>query len=206
MDTYTLEIGGLTRELPIVPVGDGLSIASFVMLGDTELVERVADGLLRHPDFPRGKIDILVCPEAKAIPLAHAVAVRLGVDYVVLRKSLKSYMRNALAETVESITTGGTQTLVLDGPERERLTGKRVCVVDDVVSTGCSLASIEKLLSKVDCEVVGKIAALLEDGGYDGRDLTYLGRLPVFKTGGQSAPAKPASGTGAPPASTAGGA
>lgn len=182
MESYTLKIGELTRELPVIPLGNGVSIASFVMLGDTEMVEYAAENLLRHPAFPKNRIDALVCPEAKAIPLTHALAVRLHIDYVVLRKDLKAYMRDAIAESVTSITTRGTQTLVLDGPERKRLAGKRVCVVDDVVSTGGSLSAIERLLSRARCEVVGKAAVLLEEGGYAGEDIAYLARLPVFKT------------------------
>lgn len=180
METWTLKIGNLERELPVIALGNGISIASFVMFGDTELVECAAELLLRHPAFPRDRIDALVCPEAKAIPLVHALAVRLKLDYVVLRKTLKPYMRDAIAEPVKSITTSEVQTLVLDGPERKRLAGKKVCVVDDVVSTGGSLLAIERLLEKAGCQVVGKAAALLEEGGYPGSDLAYLARLPVF--------------------------
>lgn len=182
MTHYTLRIGSITRELPIVPVSPSLSIASFVMLGDTTLIEAAADALVAHPDFPRDRIDILVCPEAKAIPLTHAVAVRLGLDYVVARKTVKSYMVEPIVESVTSITTAGTQTLVLDGPDRDRLAGARACVIDDVVSTGGSLAALEKILTRAGCRVTGKAAALLEEGGYDGVDLVYLARLPVFRT------------------------
>ena len=108
MESYTLKIGELTRVLPVIPLGNGVSIASFVMLGDTEMVEYAAENLLRHPAFPKNRIDALVCPEAKAIPLTHALAVRLQIDYVVLRKDLKAYMRDAIAESVTSITTQGT--------------------------------------------------------------------------------------------------
>jgi adenine phosphoribosyltransferase len=181
METFCLTIGSVRRELPIVPVSDALSIASFVMLGDTELVEAAADALVHDPRFPRENIDLLVCPEAKAIPLTHAVAVRLGVNYVVVRKHVKSYMQNPLVEEVSSITTKGKQTLVLDGPDRAVLAGKKVCVIDDVVSTGGSLRSIEQLLEQTGCSVVCKAAALLEEGGYSGEDLVFLARLPVFR-------------------------
>lgn len=180
MKTYSLTVGSVTRELPLVPVSDALSIASFVMLGDTALTEACADALVAHPSFPRGKVDLLVCPEAKAIPLTHAVAVRLGLNYVVVRKTVKSYMQSPLVEEVSSITTAGKQTLVLDGPDRAALAGKRVCVIDDVVSTGGSLRSIERLLAKTGCTIVAKAAALLEEGGYEGNDVIYLQRLPVF--------------------------
>ena len=180
MKTFTLSVGSVTRDLPLVRVSDSLSIASFVMLGDTKLVEAAADALVSHPAFPRNTIELLVCPEAKAIPLTHALAVRLGCNYVVARKSVKSYMQEPIVESVSSITTAGTQTLVLDGPDCRAIAGKKVCIVDDVVSTGGSLSSIEKLLAKTGCTVVGKAAVLLEEGGYAGNDLVYLARLPIF--------------------------
>ena len=183
MDSFTLKIGQVIRELPIVKVSDTLAIASFVLLGDTELVEASAAALVGNPSFPRDEIDLLVCPEAKAIPLAHAMAVRLKVNYVVVRKAIKAYMSEPLVESVSSITTAGAQTLVLDGPERRVLAGKRVCVVDDVVSTGGSLRSLERILAKTGCTVVAKAAVLLEEGGYEGADLLYLARLPVFRLG-----------------------
>ncbi len=180
-NTYTLKLAGFERILPIINVAPGLSIASFVMLGDTELIEAAAEALFSHPEFPRRTIEMLVCPEAKAIPLTHALAVRLGIDYVVLRKTEKSYMKNHLVEKTKSITTSGEQQLVLDGPDRDRLSGKRICIVDDVVSTGGSIKAIEKILAKIGCITVSKAAALLEEGGYDGNDILYLERLPVFR-------------------------
>jgi adenine phosphoribosyltransferase len=179
--TYTLQIAGVERILPIINIAPGLSIASFVMLGDTQLVEAIAESIFHHPQFPGSQIEVLVCPEAKAIPLTHALAVRLGIDYVVLRKTEKSYMKDHLVEKTTSITTKGEQQLVLDGPDKFRLQGKRICLVDDVVSTGGSLKAMEKMLSKIDCRVVSKVAALLEEGGYDGADILYLEKLPVFK-------------------------
>jgi len=180
METFTLKVGDVVRVLPIVPVSEKLSIASFVMLGDTALIEASAMALVAHARFPRDLIELLVCPEAKAIPLAHAIAVRLGLDYVVLRKHVKAYMQDPLVEDVSSITTTGKQTLVLDGPDRRTIAGKRVCIIDDVVSTGGSLRSIEKLLEKAGCSVVCKASVLLEEGGYAGSDLVYLEKLPVF--------------------------
>lgn len=182
MKSYTLRIGPVVRELPVVPVSGDLSIASFVMLGDTALIEAAADALAAHPRFPRSGIDLLVCPEAKAIPLTHALAVRLGCNYIVIRKAVKSYMQNPLVEAVTSITTKGTQHLVIDGPDRAELAGKRVCIVDDVVSTGGSLRAIETLLAKTGCTVVAKAAVLLEDGGCEAGDLVFLEHLPVFKS------------------------
>jgi adenine phosphoribosyltransferase len=182
---YRLKIAGLERELPFVRVGLELSIASFVMMGDTKLIEAVAEALFNHPAFPRDDIEMLACPEAKAIPLTHALAVRMGVDYAVLRKMEKSYMRNPIVEQTKSITTDREQILVLDEIDRDRLRGKRVCIVDDVVSTGGSLTSAEKLLSRVPCTVSARVTALLEDGGYspieEDRNLIYLERLPIFE-------------------------
>jgi adenine phosphoribosyltransferase len=175
---YTLHLAGLSRRLPIVPVSEGLSIASFVMLGDTRLIEASAEGLQAR--LCGTAADYLVCPEAKSIPLCHALARRMGLDYVVIRKSRKSYMERPLTVRVRSITTGVDQMLVLNGPDRDRLVDKQVILVDDVVSTGGSLAAMEDLLAEVPCTVVQRAAALLEEGGYNS-DLVYLERLPVFR-------------------------
>lgn len=174
---YDLQLCGLTRRLKKIRISPELSIASFVMLGDTELIERCADALVER--LPEEGLDLLVCPEAKGIPLTHAVARRLGLDYIVARKSVKSYMETPVVEEVRSITTQGVQTVVLDGIDAERLKGKRVGVIDDVVSTGGSLKSLEMLLHRVGCEVVFRAAVLLEEGGFDG-ELIFLQRLPVF--------------------------
>ncbi|KEJ92929.1 phosphoribosyltransferase family protein [Synergistes jonesii] len=178
-ETYTLHVAGLTRELKKVRVAPSLRIASFVMLGDTRLIERCADAL--YEKIKDGGAEILVCPEAKGIPLTHALAVRLGVDYVVARKSVKGYMERPIVAEVKSITTTEKQIIVVDEFDAEKLKGKKVCIVDDVVSTGGSLASLEAVLKKTGCTVIGKVAVLLEEGGYSGEDLTYLERLPVFK-------------------------
>jgi adenine phosphoribosyltransferase len=126
-------------------------------------------------------LDMLVCPEAKGIPLTHALAVRLGVDYVVARKSVKGYMENPITSEVKSITTNEKQIIVIDEIDAARLNGKSVCVVDDVVSTGGSLRSLEAVLAKTGCTVISKAAVLLEEGGYSGEDLIYIQKLPVFK-------------------------
>lgn len=176
---YTLELCGITRQLRKIPISPKLVIASFVMLGDTELVEKCADALYEKLKSI-GKIDLLVCPEAKGIPLTHSLAVRLGVDYVVARKSVKGYMENPIVSEVKSITTKEPQLIVLDGLDVDKLKGKKVCIVDDVVSTGGSLKSLQEVLAQTGCEVVRKAAVLLEEGGYSGEDLLYLQRLPVF--------------------------
>ncbi len=179
---YELNVAGLTRKLPKVKINDELAIASFVMFGDTELIEACAEAIILHPDFPAlNEIDILCSPEAKSIPLVHAVARRLGINYVIARKSVKGYMSDPIVEKVQSITTIGAQTLVLDRCDVEKLEGKRVCIVDDVVSTGGSIVGLEKMLEKIDCEVICKAAVLLEEAGYDKDDLVYLEKLPIFK-------------------------
>ena len=191
METYTLNVAGLQRELPKVKIHDELAIASFVMFGDTELIEACAEAIILHPDFPAlNEIDILCSPEAKSIPLVHAIARRLSINYVIARKSIKGYMSNPVIEKVQSITTIGAQTLVLDTSDVEKLQGKRICIIDDVVSTGGSLIGLENMLKKLNhggnvasgnCEVICKAAVLLEEAGYDKDDLIYLEKLPIFK-------------------------
>mgnify|MGYP000685785503 CR=1 FL=1 len=131
MSLHTLKVAGLERNLPKIQINDELAIASFVMLGDTVLIERCAMHLSVHPDFPKGEIDFLVCPEAKAIPLTHALARLLDIDYVVARKSVKGYMNDPMIEKVQSITTIEAQTLVLDRCDVLQLVNKKVFIVDD---------------------------------------------------------------------------
>jgi adenine phosphoribosyltransferase len=179
IEFYELKICGLTRSLKKVKVAPNLAIASFVMLGDTQMIEKCADALFEKMSVI-SEIDMLVCPEAKGIPLTHALAVRLGIDYVVARKSVKGYMENPITSEVKSITTNEKQIIVIDDTDAAKLEGKRVCVVDDVVSTGGSLRSLEDVLAKTGCSVISKAAVLLEEGGYSGEDLIYLQKLPVF--------------------------
>ena len=179
---YELKVAGLTRKLPKVKINDELAIASFVILGDTELIEECAEAIILHADFPKKEeIDILISPEAKAIPLVHTIARRLEKDYIVARKSIKGYMDNPMIEKVQSITTIGAQTLVLDGCDVEKIKEKKVCIIDDVVSTGGSLIGLQAMLEKIDCEIVCKATILLEEAGYDKGDILYLEKLPIFK-------------------------
>ena len=184
--TYRLKICGLTRELPIIPVSDSLAIASFVILGDTQLIETSAEALAKQLalrlDMSQTAIDYLVCPEAKAVPLAHAMARLMGLDYIVVRKSVKAYMRDPRIVSFSAITTAGEQRLVLDGRDAQALTGRNVIIVDDVISTGGSLRALEQLLAPLNCGIAAKAAILLEEGGYRGDDLIYLEKLPVFST------------------------
>ena len=181
METYTLNVAGLQRELPKVKIHDELTIASFVMFGDTELVEKCAEKLCEKL-IKLERCDYLVCPEAKAIPLIHACARILGVNYIVIRKSVKGYMTDPITEKVESITTIGEQNLVLDRVDINKIEGSNVAIIEDVVSTGGTIASVEKLLDKVGANVVCRAAVLLEDAGYENPELIYLEKLPIFRT------------------------
>ena len=179
---YELKVAGLTRKLPKVKINDELAIASFVILGDTELIEECAEAIILLNDFPKkDEIDIFCTPEAKGIPLVHTIARRLGKDYVIARKSIKGYMDDPMIEKVQSITTIGAQTLVLDRSDVKKLEGKRVGIIDDVVSTGGSLIGLQTMLEKIDCSIVCKAAVLLEEAGYAKGDILYLEKLPIFK-------------------------
>ena len=182
---YELKVAGLTRKLPKVKINDKLAIASFVMLGDTDLIEKCADALFYQLDIRKLDIDIIVVPEAKGIALAHCISNHMSVDYVVARKSVKGYMSDPMVEKVQSITTIGAQTLVLDSCDVEKLKGKKICIVDDVVSTGGSIMGLQEMLEKIDCKVVCKATVLLEEAGYDKDDLIYLAKLPIFRLGNQ---------------------
>lgn len=175
---YELRLCGLTRRLPIVEVAPGLAIASFVILGDTELVTAAAPEIAaRLPE-----IDALVVAEAKGIPLAHEVSRLLGMNYIVARKSVKPYMEDPLTDEVRSITTQEVQLLCLDGKDAALLRGKRVALIDDVVSTGESLAALERLVAKAGGEVVARAAILAEGEAVRRKDLIFLGELPLFKS------------------------
>lgn len=179
---YELKVAGLTRKLPKVKINEELAIASFVILGDTELIEECAEAIILHKDFPpKDDIDIFCSPEAKAIPLVHTIARRLSKDYVIARKSIKGYMNDPMIEKVQSITTIGAQTLVLDRCDVEKLEGKKVCIIDDVVSTGGSIIGLQNMLETINCKVVCKATVLLEEAGYDKDDIIYLEKLPIFK-------------------------
>lgn len=182
---YEIEVAGLRRRLPIVPISDSLWIAAFVLWGDVELTNACAREIaarIQSLDF-----DYVVSLEAKALPLVHMVATYLSdplngryFPYVVCRKSVKGYMKTPLTVDVKSITTASVQSLVLDGTDAARLRGRRCAVVDDVVSTGGSLRGVEELLQRVDARVVARATVLLEEGGYQNPTLISLGTLPIF--------------------------
>ena len=178
---YEMTIAGLPRKLPLFPVSDDLSIAAFIMLGDVEINEAAARELLaKAPAF-----DIILTAEAKSIPLAHEMARLAGQnDYVVARKGLKVYMEDPLVVSVESITTAYEQLLYLGKSDVEKLRGRRVLVIDDVISTGASLNAIEALADKAGANIVGKMAVLAEGAAWDRKDITVLGKLPLFNADG----------------------
>lgn len=174
--TYTLEIAGLIRQLPVIPINERMSIASFVILGDTELVCRVAPELIKKlPPF-----DVLVTAEAKGIPLAFEIARLLGMSYIVARKSIKSYMENPVIEEVNSITTQKTQILSLNGEDVAQIRNRRVVIVDDVISTGESVNAVARLVEKAGGKIVAKAAILAEGDAALNPDIIYLEKLPTF--------------------------
>lgn len=178
---YEMTIAGLPRKLPLFPVSDDLSIAAFIMLGDVEINEAVAKALMeKAPEF-----DIILTAEAKSIPLAHEMAKLAGQnEYIVARKGLKVYMDDPLVASVESITTAYEQHLYLGKADAEKLRGRRVLVLDDVISTGASLNAIEALAQQAGANIVGKMAALAEGDAMDRGDIIALDKLPVFNPDG----------------------
>lgn len=176
-----MNIAGLERELPLCALNDDLYIAGFVMFSDVEITEACAKALLEKApeDF-----DVIVTAESKGIPLAYEMARQSGKNYVVLRKEPKLYMVDVIRTTVDSITTAHVQTLCLGSLEAEFIRDKKVVIVDDVISTGGSLASMEKLLNKVGCEVVAKMAVLAEGDAIERPDIIYLEELPLFNSDG----------------------
>lgn len=177
MDTYLLKVAGLLRELPKIQISDDLTIASFVLLGDEELTVAAAAEL--KDKLP--ECDYLMTAEAKGIPLCAELARQLGhARYIVARKSHKSYMRAPLDVSVNSITTAAEQLLCLDGVDAKLIKGKRVVLVDDVISTGASLEAIEDLARAADATVVGRAAILAEGEAASRDDIIYLEELPLF--------------------------
>ncbi len=178
--TYPLTIGSLRRELPLFEVAPGLRIAVLNILGDTELTEESARLLaekLESVDF-----DAIVTAEAKSIPLAHALAVQTGKPYVVLRKTYKSYMGVTLFAETLSITTGKPQTLYLDEKDHELLKGRKVILLDDVISTGSTLKGMEAVVEKAGATVVGQAAICTEgEDPAEWKHVIALAHLPLFR-------------------------
>ena len=179
--TYEITVAGLKRQLPLCPINDKLMIGAFVIFGDVELTCACARDLLKiAPEF-----DYMVAPEAKAIPLVHEMARQSGRnEYFLVRKKKKAYM-NGVFETVDrSITTEGEQKLYMDGADAAKLKGKRILILDDVISTGGSLAAVEDLVNQAGGQVVGRMAILAEGEAANRKDILFLERLPLFDNQG----------------------
>ncbi len=176
-DVHTVQIGDLTRDLPLFNVAPGVTIAIFNMLGDTEVVEHAADLLAEM--MPEGT-DALLVPEVKAVPLGHALSARTGLPYVVVRKVRKPYMRDCLETEVVSITTGAPQTLYVDGKDLHYVQGRNVVLLDDVISTGSTLKGMKQLMAEAGANIAGEMAVFTEGGAEDWPHVIALGHLPVF--------------------------
>ena len=173
---YTLHIAGLTRQLKICPISDKLDIAAFVMFSDVELTEACARELMALVPA----CDYILTAESKGIPLAYEMSRQMKVPYVVARKSVKGYMTNAISVQVKSITTASIQTLYLDGDKAAWLKGKRVLIVDDVISTGESLRALQQLADAAGADIVGNAAPLAEGDAADRKDIIFLEKPPLF--------------------------
>lgn len=176
--THSIEIAGVQRDLRLFEIKPGVRIAILNILGDTELVQAAAKGLAEA--LRERNIEYLITPEAKAIPLAHALAIDLNIPYVVLRKTLKPYMGDALASETLSITTGEPQTLYLDEKDRASIQGKRVALLDDVISTGSTLQGMRLIVGKAGATVVAEAAILTEGDRAAWSNIVALGHLPVW--------------------------
>ena len=178
---YKMNVAGLTRYLPICPVTDKLYIAGFVIFGDQELTVACARELLkRAPEY-----DYIITAEAKGIPLAHEMARQAGNSkYILARKGPKLYMRDIFSVTVHSITTAKEQKLYLDGADAALMKGKKILIVDDVISTGESLKALEALVEKAGGEICGRMAILAEGDATKRDDLIFLEELPLFNPDG----------------------
>lgn len=177
MKTYSIEIAGYIRHLPIVPITDKLSIANFNLLGDVELVR--ASALEIAAKLPH--VDVLITAEAKGIPLIYELSKILNLPrYIVARKQIKNYMYKPLIHEVYSITTPEKQLLILDYDDAAFLNYKRVAIIDDVISSGSSLNALESLVNKAGGEIIAKAAILIEGESLERTDIIHLNKLPLF--------------------------
>ncbi len=179
---YHMTVAGCERDLPLCPLNEDMMIAGFVIFGDPELTTACAKELLdRAPDY-----DYIITAEAKGIPLAHEMARLAGNQrYILARKGSKIYMQDTLEVKVNSITTAREQHLYLDGADVERMKGKRILIVDDVVSLGDSLHALETLVNTAGGKICGKMTILAEGKAADRDDLIYLEKLPLFDKNGK---------------------
>lgn len=178
---YEMTIAGLKRQLPLCPINKDLYIAAFIMFNDVEITQVAATELLKKaPEF-----EVIVTAESKGIPLAYEMARQAGgKDYIVARKAPKLYMTNVIQTNVDSITTDHIQTLCIGQAEADQITGRRVLIVDDVISTGESLKSMELLVNSVKGNIVGRMTVLAEGGAAHRDDISFLEELPVFNADG----------------------
>lgn len=177
-EVYPVEVAGVQRDLPLFEVAPGVRIAIVNILGDTELVKAAAQTLAQRLADIGG--EVIVTAEAKSIPLLYALADQMALPWIVLRKSYKPYMGDALQAETMSITTGEPQTLFLDQKDRELLAGKRAILVDDVISTGSTLQSMQMLVNKAGGTVVSQAAIFTEGDRAKWQNIIALGHLPVF--------------------------
>ena len=176
---YDIDLAGRIERLPITPVTPTLHIAGFVLLGNTNLTNYCAKVLcdkIKDVDF-----DYIVCPEAKTLPLAQSLCTYLGEkEFVVFRKGAKAYMVDPIVTEVKSITTAASQIMVVDGVDVEKIKGKKVLILDDVVSTGGTFKAMETLLDQIGCDVVGYATVLKEGTDFDKDNLYYIQDLPLW--------------------------
>ncbi|MBE6989563.1 MAG: adenine phosphoribosyltransferase [Ruminococcaceae bacterium] len=181
--TYPMTVAGLQRQLPLCRITDDLYIGAFICFGDAELTVACARDLLAL--VPAEDYDYLLTAEAKSIPLIHEMARQSGASkYFIARKGPKAYMPDPICVEDQSITTAGVQRLYLGRDDAELICGKRILLIDDVISTGGSLLAMEKLVELAGGTVVGRIAVLAEGDAADRTDIKYLERLPLFNADG----------------------
>ncbi len=176
MQYYTLNVAGLTRQLPLCAASDKMDIAAFIMFSDVELTVACAKELIAK--LP--PCDILITAESKGIPLAYEISRQTGLPYIVARKSIKVYTRNPIEVTVHSITTQHEQKLYLGEDEVNMMRGKRIAVIDDVISTGESLTALDELVRKAGGRIVAQAAVLAEGDAASRKDIIFLEKLPLF--------------------------
>ena len=178
---YRLKVAGIERDLPLCPINESLNIGAFVLFGDVELTEKCSEALLaKAPEH-----DVIVTAESKGIPLAYEMCRLSGKNrYVLARKSVKLYMKDIVKCETQSITTEAKQTLYIDGDDAAYIKGKRVLIVDDVISTGGSLLSLENLVLQAGGNIVGKMTILAEGDATKRDDIIYLEKLPLFDSQG----------------------
>lgn len=181
MLTYPLHVAGIVRDLPLCRLNDELCIGAFVMFGDVELTVKCAEALLKiAPEY-----DYIITAEAKGIPLIHEMARQSGQnEYIIARKNPKLYMHGVFEAKVRSITTEKEQHLYLDTAEAEKMRGKRILIVDDVISTGESLYAVESLVEQAGGNIVGRMAVLAEGKAAERKDILFLEKLPLFHKDG----------------------